>query len=33
MCHTELNLKFHRTELHRKKYVRYLGIKIDENLI
>ena len=31
-CDTELTLKFCRKRLYKIKYLRYLGIKIDENL-
>lgn len=27
-CHTEFNLKFHKTTLHRTNYIRYLAINI-----
>ena len=31
-CDTDLSLKLCRKRLHKIKYLRYLGIKIDENL-
>ena len=31
-CNTDLTLKLCRKRLYKTKYLRYLGIKIDENL-
>ena len=31
-CNTDLRLKLYRKRLYKTKYLRYLGIKIDENL-
>ena len=31
-CDTDLRLKLYRKRLYKRKYLRYLGIKIDENL-
>ena len=31
-CETDLRLKLYRKRLYQTKYLRYLGIKIDENL-